>query len=193
MSTPRRSYQQNISSDAYNDAGGGVESPNHFQPAKPQKKASKFIGRHHRSSSNRRLVLWVMFLVTLILMGMAAFGLAHFAIPNNVPTEVVAPPPLKGRATGTVIEQGKPIPEKISEMNITSSGPCLSSSIFQVPMEVSKIDTTIVIAASSSSFDRASNLIGSIHHWEPHREIALYDLGLTGSQRAIADSWCGVS
>ena len=45
----------------------------------------------------------------------------------------------------------------------------------------------IVTGASSGFFDRAANLVGSIHHWAPKIKIIFYDLGLSPVQ-----VWVGV-
>jgi len=48
-------------------------------------------------------------------------------------------------------------------------------------------DFVIVTGASSGFFDRAANLVGSIHHWAPKIKIIFYDLGLSPVQ-----VWVGV-
>jgi hypothetical protein len=61
----------------------------------------------------------------------------------------------------------------------------------QQPLAVpppSSTDTEVVIvtACSAGFFDRLQNLVGSVQLYEPHARIAVYDIGLTASQRAEA-------
>jgi hypothetical protein len=47
-------------------------------------------------------------------------------------------------------------------------------------------EVVIVTACSAGFFDRLQNLVGSVQLYEPHARIAIYDIGLTASQRAEA-------
>jgi len=50
-------------------------------------------------------------------------------------------------------------------------------------------DFVIVTGASSGFFDRAVNLVGSIHHWAPRVKIIFYDLGLSAVQAEDVRTW----
>jgi hypothetical protein len=53
-------------------------------------------------------------------------------------------------------------------------------------------DLVVVTAASSEYFERARNLVGSLHVWQPGTSILLYDLGLDVEQAAAATTWRNV-
>jgi hypothetical protein len=50
-------------------------------------------------------------------------------------------------------------------------------------------DFVIVTGASSGFFDRAVNLVGSIHHWAPRVKVIFYDLGLSRVQAEDVATW----
>ena len=50
-------------------------------------------------------------------------------------------------------------------------------------------DFVVVTGASSSFFDRAVNLVGSLHHWAPNVRIIFYDLGLSRLQADDVSTW----
>jgi len=50
-------------------------------------------------------------------------------------------------------------------------------------------DFVIVTGASTSMFDRAVNLVGSIHHWAPAVPVVFYDLGLSTAQVEDVRTW----
>jgi len=53
-------------------------------------------------------------------------------------------------------------------------------------------DLVVVTAASRDYFERARNLAGSLHVWEPHTLLLLYDLGLDPQQARSAAGWKNV-
>ncbi len=55
------------------------------------------------------------------------------------------------------------------------------------PYDVS--DLVIVSGATASFFDRMTNMIGSVHTWEPRQKIIVYDLGFSQSQLAKMMCW----
>jgi hypothetical protein len=48
------------------------------------------------------------------------------------------------------------------------------------PYDVS--DLVVVTGATANFFDRTTNMIGSVHVWEPNQRIVVYDLGYTNEQ-----------
>jgi hypothetical protein len=50
-------------------------------------------------------------------------------------------------------------------------------------------DLVVVSGATASFFDRLSNMVGSVHTWEPGQRIAVYDLGFSQSQLAKMMCW----
>ncbi|KAG1652377.1 hypothetical protein FOA52_005563 [Chlamydomonas sp. UWO 241] len=54
------------------------------------------------------------------------------------------------------------------------------------PYNVSRL--VLVTGASSGFFDRMRNMVGSLHVWEPHQRLLVYDLGF--SQRQVAEMLC---
>ena len=50
-------------------------------------------------------------------------------------------------------------------------------------------DFVVVTGASSGFFDRAVNLVGSLHHWAPRTRIIFYDLGLSRVQAEDVGTW----
>ncbi|XP_013398929.1 uncharacterized protein LOC106165312 [Lingula anatina] len=57
----------------------------------------------------------------------------------------------------------------------------------------SKNDFIIVTASDKDSFNSLSNLVGSIHFWEPKTKIIIYDIGLDEKQRHQIRKWCMTS
>lgn len=53
-------------------------------------------------------------------------------------------------------------------------------------------DFVIVTGASQHMFDRAVNLVGSIHHWAPQVPVLFFDLGLSSVQAEDVQTWEGV-
>lgn len=54
-------------------------------------------------------------------------------------------------------------------------------------------DLVVVTAASREYFERARNLVGSLHVWQPATSILLYDLGLDVEQAAAVATWRNVA
>eukprot|EP00053_Salpingoeca_punica_P014842 m.135123 g.135123 ORF g.135123 m.135123 type:complete len:422 (+) comp16553_c0_seq6:1566-2831(+) len=53
-------------------------------------------------------------------------------------------------------------------------------------------DFVIVTYGSAQYFERVSNLVGSIHYWEPGQKVLLYDLGLSQDQLDQVACWANV-
>src|SRR5690606_9096120 len=70
------------------------------------------------------------------------------------------------------------------------SGLCCPEGKSGVP-EISGPSSPLVIvtAASGAYFDRLSNLIGSLHFWEPDKPIVVYDIGLSKEQVKEVACW----
>jgi len=50
----------------------------------------------------------------------------------------------------------------------------------------------LISAADALFFPSLCNLIGSLHYWEPHLRIIIYDLGMTAEQRSGLVTLCNV-
>ena len=50
----------------------------------------------------------------------------------------------------------------------------------------------ITTAADSSYFTGLTNLVGSLHFWEPHRTVGVFNLGMTAEQLEEVRSWNNV-
>lgn len=50
----------------------------------------------------------------------------------------------------------------------------------------------VVTAADEPYVERLRNLVGSLHLWEPHTPILLYDLGLSTFTRETVQAWANV-
>ena len=101
--------------------------------------------------------MWVMIIFLILLLGVVGFGfIGHMVALPTVPEQPPEPQPLRAKASGTIKEQGKTIFQQIAEMDVSTRGSCVSSGAIQsqVPTDASKIDTTLVIAVTSSTFDR---------------------------------------
>ncbi len=53
-------------------------------------------------------------------------------------------------------------------------------------------DLVIVTGATASFFDRLTNMVGSVHVWEPQQKVVVYDLGFSQSQLAKMMCWRNV-
>ncbi|KAL6757879.1 hypothetical protein V8C86DRAFT_2612716 [Haematococcus lacustris] len=53
-------------------------------------------------------------------------------------------------------------------------------------------DLVIVTGATASFFDRLSNMVGSVHVWEPTQRVIVYDLGFSQTQLAKMMCWRNV-
>lgn len=71
-----------------------------------------------------------------------------------------------------------------------------SSSALMVPLPPKSVvpkRCAVVSAANAPYYERLSNLVGSLHHWEPDLPIRAYDLGLTPHQASCVSSWNNTS
>ncbi|CAH1779243.1 unnamed protein product, partial [Owenia fusiformis] len=53
-------------------------------------------------------------------------------------------------------------------------------------------DVKIVTAANDDYFFGLMEFVASVHFWDPHTSIIVYDLGLRPQQKKKAESWCNV-
>lgn len=51
----------------------------------------------------------------------------------------------------------------------------------------------VVTGATEGYYDRLENLVGSLHVWEPHQALLVFDLGLTAHQLASIRCWRNVA
>ncbi|XP_013391953.1 uncharacterized protein LOC106160008 [Lingula anatina] len=99
---------------------------------------------------------------------------------------------IEGKADNGVFEKTSflNIPQTV-QLHMENNPIAMKPGLQEMPKQYS---FTVVSGASSGFFSPGlKNLVGSVHHWSPGRNIVIWDLGLSEEQVAEIKTWCRVT
>ncbi|XP_013418275.1 uncharacterized protein LOC106179275 isoform X2 [Lingula anatina] len=80
--------------------------------------------------------------------------------------------------------------EKVTSKVASTRVPEIATAVSKVSHYLQNVPFTLVTGADSFYFGGLANLVGSIHFWEPKRNIVVYDFGLEQKQISKIKTWC---